>query len=150
MTWRKWLMMRQRGRKMNKPLLLSWIAAIIATLGSLYFSEIMHFIPCTLCWYQRIFMYPLVIILGIAFYRNDQAIHRYVLPLSMIGMLISGYHTLLQKIPYLQQFEMCTTGVPCSKDYINWLGFITIPLLAFIAFTIITVSLLFVARRPRA
>ncbi|MDR4949016.1 disulfide oxidoreductase [Neobacillus cucumis] len=131
---------------MNKPLLLSWIAAIIATLGSLYFSEVMHFIPCTLCWYQRIFMYPLAIILGVAFYRNDQGIYRYVLPLSIIGMLISGYHTLLQKLPYLQQFEMCTTGVPCSKDYINWLGFITIPLLAFIAFTIITVCLVVLAR----
>ena len=135
---------------MNKPLLLSWVAAIIATLGSLYFSEVMHFIPCTLCWYQRIFMYPLTIILGVAFYRNDQGIYRYVLPLSIIGMMISGYHTLLQKLPYLQQFEMCTTGVPCSKDYINWLGFITIPLLAFIAFTVITVSLLILARRKRA
>ncbi|MEH7119806.1 disulfide oxidoreductase [Neobacillus vireti] len=135
---------------MNKPLLLSWVAAIIAALGSLYFSEVMHFIPCTLCWYQRIFMYPLAIILGIAFYRNDEGIYRYVLPLSIIGMLISGYHTLLQKLPYLQQFEMCTTGVPCSKDYINWLGFITIPLLAFVAFTIITVSLLILARRKRA
>jgi disulfide bond formation protein DsbB len=135
---------------MNKPLLLSWVAAIIATLGSLYFSEVTHFIPCTLCWYQRIFMYPLTIILGVAFYRNDQWIYRYVLPLSIIGMLISGYHTLLQKLPYLQQFEMCTTGVPCSKDYINWLGFVTIPLLAFIAFTIITVSLLIMSRRPKA
>jgi disulfide bond formation protein DsbB len=64
-------------------------------------------------------------------------------------MLIAGYHTLLQKIPYLQQFEMCTTGVPCSKDYINWLGFITIPLLALIAFTIITVSLIIVARNKK-
>lgn len=143
-------MKRQRGTLMNKPLLLAWLAAIIATLGSLYFSEVMHFIPCMLCWYQRIFMYPLAIILGIAFYRNDQGIYRYVLPLSIIGMLISGYHTLLQKLPYLQQFEMCTTGVPCSKDYIKWLGFITIPLLAFIAFTIITVSLLILSRRQRA
>lgn len=131
---------------MNKSLLLAWIAAIIATLGSLYFSEVMHFIPCTLCWYQRIFMYPLAIILGVAVYRNDQGIYKYALPLSIIGLLIAGYHTLLQKIPYLQQFEMCTSGVPCSKDYINWLGFITIPLLAFIAFMIITVCLIIISR----
>jgi len=131
---------------MNKSLLLAWIASIAATLGSLYFSEVMHFIPCTLCWYQRIFMYPLAIILGIAAYRNDTGIYRYVLPLSIIGMLISGYHTLLQKIPYLRQFEMCTSGVPCSQDYINWLGFITIPILAFAAFTIITISLAVLAR----
>ena len=134
---------------MNKSLLLAWIAAIIATLGSLYFSEVQHFIPCTLCWYQRIFMYPLAVILGIAVYRNDDGIYKYVLPLSIIGMIISGYHTVLQKIPYLQQFEMCTTGVPCSKDYLNWLGFITIPLMAFIAFTIITICLVVLARSKK-
>lgn len=134
---------------MNKSLLLAWIAAIIATLGSLYFSEVMHFIPCTLCWYQRIFMYPLAITLGVAVYRNDKGIYKYALPLSIIGLLIAGYHTLLQRIPYLQQFEMCTTGVPCSKDYINWLGFITIPLLALIAFTIITVCLIICTRSKK-
>ena len=134
---------------MNKSLLVSWVAALIATLGSLYFSEVMHFVPCTLCWYQRIFMYPLAIILGIAVYRNDRGIYKYVLPLSIIGILISGYHTLLQKIPYLQQFEMCTSGVPCSKDYINWLGFITIPLLALIAFITITISLVILARSQK-
>lgn len=134
---------------MNKSLLLSWISALIATLGSLYFSEVRHFIPCTLCWYQRIFMYPLAILLGIAVYRNDKGIYKYVLPLSIIGMIISGYHTVLQKIPYLQQFEMCTTGVPCSKDYLNWLGFVTIPLMAFIAFTIITISLVVLARSTK-
>ncbi|HEY2420617.1 MAG TPA: disulfide oxidoreductase [Neobacillus sp.] len=134
---------------MNKSLLLAWVAAIIATLGSLYFSEVLQFIPCTLCWYQRIFMYPLAVILGIAVYRNDQGIYKYVLPLSIIGMLLSGYHTVLQKIPYLQQFEMCTTGVPCSKDYLNLLGFITIPLMAFIAFTIITICLVVLARSKK-
>lgn len=131
---------------MNKSLLVAWIAAVIATLGSLYFSEVMQFIPCTLCWYQRIFMYPLAIVLGIAFYKNDRRIYPYVLPLSIIGMLISGYHMLLQKIPYLKQFEMCKTGVPCSEDYLNWFGFVTIPMLAFIAFTIITISLVILAR----
>lgn len=131
---------------MNKSLLLAWVAAIIATLGSLYFSEVMHFIPCTLCWYQRIFMYPLAILLGIAVYRNDRGIYRYVLPLSMIGMAISGYHTLLQKVPYLKQFEMCTAGIPCSKDYLNWFGFITIPIMAFAAFTIISICMAILAR----
>lgn len=92
-------------------------------------------------------MYPLAVILGVAVYRNDKDITKYVLPLSVIGVLISGYHTLLQKVPALQEFEMCSYGVPCSKDYINWLGFITIPLLAFIAFTIITVCMVILARR---
>jgi disulfide bond formation protein DsbB len=134
---------------MNKPLLLAWVAALIATIGSLYFSEVLHYIPCTLCWYQRIFMYPLAIILGIAFYQNDKGITKYALPLSIVGMVISGYHTVLQKVPYLQQFEMCTSGVPCSEDYLNWLGFITIPMLAFIAFTIITISLLLMAYKQK-
>jgi disulfide bond formation protein DsbB len=134
---------------MNKPLLLSWITSLIATIGSLYFSEIRHFIPCTLCWYQRIFMYPLAVILGVAFYRNDKEIFRYTLPLALIGMVISGYHTMLQKIPYLQQFEMCTSGIPCSKDYLNWLGFITIPMMAFVAFTIITICLIFLMRAKK-
>ena len=141
--------MLQRRKRMSKSLLLGWVAALIATIGSLYFSEVLHYIPCTLCWYQRIFMYPLAIILGIAFYQNDRGIVKYVLPLSIIGMIISGYHTALQKIPYLQQFEMCTSGVPCSKDYINWLGFITIPILAFTAFTIITICLVFVMRSDK-
>lgn len=134
---------------MNKKILLAWITAIIATLGSLYFSEVRHFIPCTLCWYQRIFMYPLAIILGVAVYRNDKGIYKYVLPLSIIGMTLSGYHVLLQKVPYLQQFEMCTTGVPCSKDYLDWLGFISIPLMAFTAFTIITICLVLLARNEK-
>jgi disulfide bond formation protein DsbB len=134
---------------MNKSLLLAWVAALIATIGSLYFSEVRHFIPCTLCWYQRIFMYPLAVILGIAFYRNDKGIAIYALPLSIVGMIISGYHTALQKIPYLQQFEMCSSGVPCSEDYINLLGFITIPILALIAFTIITICLVIFARSQK-
>lgn len=126
---------------MNKPLLFSWILAIIATAGSLYFSEILHYVPCTFCWYQRILMYPLVILLGRAFYEQDLKIHRYILPLSILGMLVSGYHYSLQKIPALQHFEMCQSGVPCSGEYINWLGFITIPFLAFIAFTLITICM---------
>jgi len=131
----------------NKPLLLAWIASIIAMGGSLFFSEYMGFIPCTLCWYQRILMYPLVVLLGVAFYRNDKDVHRYVLPLSVLGIIVSSYHYALQKIPSLQAFEVCKSGVPCSQDYINWLGFITIPFLALIAFIIITVTMLIVRKQ---
>ncbi|MGE7766071.1 disulfide oxidoreductase [Peribacillus sp. NPDC096540] len=126
---------------MNKPLLFSWIISIIATSGSLYFSEVLHYVPCTFCWYQRILMYPLVLLLGRAFYDQELKIYRYILPLSILGMLVSGYHYSLQKIPALQQFEMCQSGVPCSGEYINWLGFITIPFLAFTAFSFITVCM---------
>lgn len=132
---------------MNKYLLFSWIAAIIATLGSLYFSEVAGYIPCTLCWYQRIFMYPLAILLGIFFYHHERLAYKYILPLSIIGMILSGYHYSLQKVSFMQKFEMCTSGIPCSIQYINWLGFITIPFLAFIAFTIITICMLFLKKQ---
>lgn len=135
----KWLM--RRLQVVNKPLLLAWVTAIIAMTGSLFFSERMGFIPCTLCWYQRILMYPLVLFLGIAFYRNDKGIYKYVLPVSVIGMMTSSYHYALQKIPSLHEFSSCTSGVPCSGQYINWLGFITIPFLALVAFSIITIMM---------
>ncbi|MGM0875806.1 MAG: disulfide oxidoreductase [Bacillota bacterium] len=127
---------------MNKPLLFSWISSLIATLGSLYFSEVLHYTPCTLCWYQRILMYPLTLILGIAFYQGDRNVYKYVLPISIVGIFISAYHYSLQKIPFLQKFEMCTSGVPCSGEYINLLGFITIPFLALLAFSLITMMTL--------
>jgi disulfide bond formation protein DsbB len=133
---------------MNKPLLVAWLTAVIACLGSLFFSEVLKFIACTLCWYQRILMYPLVILLGIAFYYQDQRIARYVLPFSILGVLVSGYHYALQKIPALKAFEMCTSGVPCSGQYMNWLGFITIPLLAFTGFSCITICMLLLKKQP--
>ncbi|MCZ2257668.1 disulfide oxidoreductase [Sporosarcina sp. G11-34] len=133
----------------NKPLLFAWVVSIIAMAGSLFFSEQMDFVPCTFCWYQRIFMYPLVLFLGIAFYRNDQDIYKYVLPMSAIGVLVSGYHYALQKIPALDEFSMCASGVPCSGQYINWLGFITIPFLALIAFLFITMMMLMLWKRKK-
>jgi disulfide bond formation protein DsbB len=121
----------------------AWIVSVIATLGSLYFSEIRGYVPCELCWYQRIFMYPMSVILGIAAYYGDVSIKKYVLPLSIIGGLISVYHYMLQKVPGFEGIKPCTNGVPCNVDYIDWLGFITIPFLALVAFFLITFSLLF-------
>nr|WP_269819588.1 disulfide oxidoreductase [Fictibacillus halophilus] len=128
-------------------MLIAWIASIVSMVGSLFFSEVMKFVPCNFCWYQRILMYPLVILLGVAFYKQDYKVTRYVLPLSILGIIVSGYHYALQKIPALKAFEVCTSGVPCSGQYINWLGFITIPLLAFVGFTIITISMLWMRKQ---
>ncbi len=133
----------------NKPLLLAWITSLAAVGGSLFFSERMGFVPCTLCWYQRILMYPLAVILGIGFYKEDRSVSRYVLPLSAVGMVVSAYHYLLQKVPSMEGFATCTSGVPCSGQYINWLHFVTIPFLALIAFTIITVSILVMRKRSK-
>lgn len=120
----------------------AWIVSVIATLGSLYFSEIKGFIPCDLCWFQRIFMYPLVIILGIGTFQSDISVKKYVLPLSIIGGTISFFHYLEQKVPGFGGIKPCVSGVPCSAQYINWFGFITIPFLALIAFTLITICMI--------
>ncbi|ANU09492.1 disulfide bond formation protein DsbB family protein [Planococcus antarcticus DSM 14505] len=120
----------------------AWFVSLIATLGSLYFSEINGFIPCDLCWYQRIAMYPLALILGIATFRNDVKVFIYVLPLSLLGGTISLLHYLEQKVPGFGGIKPCVTGVPCSLEYINWMGFVTIPFLALIAFALISILML--------
>lgn len=120
----------------------AWFVSLIATLGSLYFSEIRGYIPCDLCWFQRISMYPLVLILGIATYQNDLKVYRYVLPLSLLGGSISVMHYMEQKIPGFGGIRPCVSGIPCSAEYINWLGFITIPFLALVAFLLITIAML--------
>lgn len=120
-------------------LLFAWIVSIFAMAGSLYFSEVKGFIPCDYCWYQRILMYPLVLILGIATFKKDQNIIKYVIPMSVIGASISLIHYLEQKVGLISNIfgATCRSGVPCSGMYINWLGFITIPFLALVAFTLI-------------
>lgn len=123
----------------------AWLIALTAMVGSLYFSEIAGFVPCELCWYQRILMYPLVLLLGIASYREDRFIVWYTLPFSISGIFVSLFHYLQQKVPWFSQIEVCSQGVPCSGQYINGLGFITIPLLALVAFLLIT-FLLWMAR----
>ncbi|WP_407268519.1 disulfide oxidoreductase [Radiobacillus sp. PE A8.2] len=125
------------NNKNQSLLYLAWIVSVIATLGSLYFSEIRGFVPCELCWYQRILMYPLSLILGIATFQNDLAVKKYVLPLASIGWTISLFHYMEQKIPGFAEIKPCANGVPCSAEYINWLGFITIPFLAFTAFSLL-------------
>ncbi len=128
-------------------LYLSWLVSLTATFGSLYFSEIREFVPCELCWIQRIFMYPLTILLGIAVFTDDRAVRKYVLPLTTIGGSVSLYHYLVQKVPGFAEIQPCAQGVPCSGQYINWLGFITIPFLALTAFTLITILMWNVKKR---
>ena len=121
--------------------LLAWLQAWIATLGSLFFSEIMHFTPCVLCWYQRIFMYPLVFILSIGILRKDKNLPYYVLPLSITGLLIALYHNLLY-YGIIPEVVRCAIGVSCKTRFFAWFGFITIPLLSFIAFTVISACMI--------
>lgn len=121
-------------------LYLSWAVSLFAMLGSLYFSEIRGFIPCNLCWYQRIAMYPLVVILGIAALRKDYKQSKYVVIIASIGWILSTLHYLMQKTNLFQNVESAACGiVPCTGIYINLLGFITIPFLAWVAFTLIII-----------
>lgn len=115
----------------------AWLISLIATLGSLFFSDVMEFVPCSLCWYQRIAMYPLVIILGTALWKDIKNISTIAMPLSLIGLALSIYHLGVQYEIIPETASPCVQGIPCSAMYINWLGFITIPALSFIAFTLI-------------
>jgi disulfide bond formation protein DsbB len=126
---------------------LSFLISLIATLGSLFFSEIMNFIPCSLCWYQRIFMYPLVFLFLINLLFPDDKIFKYTFPLVFIGWIISIYHNLLMFKIIPENLSPCVQGVPCSVDYLNWFGFITIPLLSFFAYTFILILLIMLKRK---
>jgi len=124
-----------------------WLAAIVAStamLGSLYLSEVAHLIPCTLCWYQRIAMYPLAVVLLIAAFRKDHGIRIYAATLAVIGGGISVYHRLLQDFPILDGGS-CSVGVPCTAAYFRVFDFITIPYMALSAFLFV-LALLWVDR----
>lgn len=118
-------------------LYLAWVVSLVATGGSLFMSEVLNFAPCKLCWLQRIFMYPLVLLLGRAAIRGDRRIVGYALPLVVIGGCISLYHYGEQKVPGMASILPCTIGVPCNEDYLDWFGIITIPLMALVAFILI-------------
>jgi disulfide bond formation protein DsbB len=124
-----------------------WLIACVSTLGSLFFSEVMGFAPCVLCWYQRICMYPLVILLPLALFPFDRNIVRYALPLSVLGVLIALFHLLLVAGFIPESIKPCVQGVPCSEVQIEWFGFVTIPLLSGLSFLAITVLLLLTHRR---
>jgi disulfide bond formation protein DsbB len=121
---------------------LAWVIALVATVGSLFFSEVMELPPCILCWYQRIAMYPLVFVLGAGIIMRDRRVKYYALPLSLVGLGISIYHNLLYYGMIPDSITPCTTGVSCTTVQIEWLGFITIPLMALTAFVLVSVCLL--------
>jgi len=131
-------------RKLNSTLpYAAWFIALVATVGSLFFSEVMQLPPCVLCWYQRIAMYPLVVIIGVGIISRDQRMKSYALPICLIGLAISIYHNLLYYGLIPESITPCTEGISCTSRQIEWLGFITIPLLALTAFVGLALCLLF-------
>ncbi|HHI93948.1 MAG TPA: disulfide bond formation protein B [Gammaproteobacteria bacterium] len=119
-----------------------WLISMLSTLGSLFFSEIMDLIPCELCWYQRIFMFPLTIILLLGLHPLDARVVRYALPIAGIGLLFTIYHSLLFYGLIPENLQPCRQGISCADDSMVLFGVLPIPLLSLAAFITIIVLLI--------
>ncbi|MDB4257226.1 disulfide bond formation protein B [Arcobacteraceae bacterium] len=134
--------MNSNGSISTTIIFLCFLVASLSTIGSLFFSEVMHFVPCSVCWYQRIFMYPLVLIFLVNLLYPDDKVFKYAITLVMTGLFFSIYHNLLMFDIIPESIVPCVSGVPCSTKYINWFGFITIPLLSFMAYFMLFILLI--------
>jgi disulfide bond formation protein DsbB len=125
---------------------MAWIVAVLATLGSIYESQIANLPICEFCWFQRIAMYPLSVLLGIAAFRGEFLVAKhYFLPASIVGSCLAIYHYQLERIP--NEVSACSRDIPCGRSAFNIFGFISIPFLSMAAFLLIT-TLLLMVRRP--
>lgn len=122
---------------------IAWVIALLGVVGSLFFSEVMNLPPCVLCWWQRIALYPLVLIIGAGIILRDSRMKFYALPLCLAGLVVSVYHNLLYYGFIPESITPCTEGVPCNAVQFEGFGFITIPLMGLGAFVCIAVCLLF-------
>jgi disulfide bond formation protein DsbB len=120
----------------------AWVIALVATLASLFLGEVMKLPPCTLCWYQRICLYPLTVIIAVGIALRDRQVVVYALPLVVVGLGFAVYHNLIYYRVIPEALSPCTGGVPCSSRQLELLGFITIPLMSLGAFLSILVSLI--------
>jgi disulfide bond formation protein DsbB len=121
---------------------LAWVIALVSTVGSLFFSEVMGLQPCVLCWYQRVAVYPLVLIIGAGIVMRDGRMKYYALPLCLAGLAVAVYHNLLYYEVIPESVSPCSQGVPCTERQIEWLGFVTIPLMGLAAFAGLALCLL--------
>lgn len=124
----------------DKAIWLAWIVALVATIGSLIYSEVIHFEPCRYCWFQRIAMYPLAVILLVGAIRREFQVKYYALPLALLGLVMSTYHYLIQTFPSIEGGGSCG-AVPCTAKYVDIFGFISIPFMAGCGFIVIAVLL---------
>lgn len=128
-------------------LFLCWLLSSVSAMGSLFFSYVMEFAPCVLCWYQRIFLFPLVLILAIGLFPFDKKVVKYALPLAIVGWLTAAYHNLLYVGIIPESIQPCSQGVSCTEEYINLLGFLSIPMLSLLSFSTIITLLIILYRR---
>ena len=125
-------------KKINILMFMIWVIAMLSTFGSLFFSIILEYPPCDLCWYQRIFIYPWTIIVLIAIWKKDYHIGIYIFWGSIIGAIIALYQSIMVWFPNLNLSTSCGI-IPCDNAIINWFGFITLPFLSFVSFVIILI-----------
>jgi disulfide bond formation protein DsbB len=125
----------------------AWAIALAAMLGSLFFGEVMKLPPCTLCWYQRICLFPLPVVLAVGILRRDRRLGAYALPLVVAGLGVAVYHNLLYWGVIPEGLSPCTEALSCKTRHVEWLGFITIPLMSLGTFVAVLVCLL--AHRAR-
>ena len=128
-------------------LFLGWLVVVVSTMGSLFFSYIMEFAPCMLCWYQRICLFPLVIILARGLFPLDRQVVKYALPLAAVGWLLAVYHNLLYAELIPAGMQPCGKGISCTEEYIELFDFLSIPLLSLISFTSLLCILIALKRR---
>ena len=126
----------------------AWAVSLISTIASLFLSDGLHWTPCILCWYQRIAMYPLFVILTVGVLRDSDDLEYFVLPLSIIGLIISFFHNLLQYKIIPEALAPCVAGVSCTIPYHFYFQFLTVPLLSFFGFLAITISI-FIYRKSQ-
>jgi disulfide bond formation protein DsbB len=119
----------------------AWIVAVVATSGSLYYSESADYVPCLLCWYQRIAMYPLVAVLGVSWLRRDRGGWLTALPFVAVGVPLAFYHWLVERVPSLEDSVSCSVTAPCSVPYFERIGFVTLAWMSFSAFALVGVLL---------
>lgn len=138
---------------MTRPwnlLLLAWLVATVATLGALFLGEVMGMTPCVLCWYQRIFMFPIAIVLGIACFSDDRRGAVYALALALGGLAVATYHTLLVAGVIPKAWVPCGTGVSCADQKLDILNGVQIPWLSLAAFLALALLLItYLKKSPR-
>jgi disulfide bond formation protein DsbB len=121
---------------------LAFLVSLTATAGSLWFSEAVGFIPCKLCWYQRIAVFPLPLLLGAMMLHRDLRVARYVLPVTLVGAMVSLYHWLVERVPALSGSTSCAVDVPCSVPWFTEFGFVTLAWMALSTLTFVAVAIL--------
>ncbi|WPC69082.1 disulfide bond formation protein B [Rhodoferax ferrireducens] len=124
-----------------------WLLALVATAGSLFLSEVMEFAPCVLCWYQRIPMYALVVVLGVGLQAQDPGVVKYAKALALIGLALATYHCLLYLGFIPQSIQPCGKGVSCADVQLQLWGVVTIPLMSLLVFGAISLGLFFPNRK---